>query len=263
MIILLCLQGTLCPVLTLLVQETSISWSESSRLSLRWLGARAHGVWGETENLFGLWKTRQRIDLIIIFHYLLGVYRKDEVRLLSGVHRERQEGTVALSGSIHLDIKKKLSIIILVKQRDRLPREVVDLSLEIFRTWLDSVPSDLTQLWCQPCFEKEMGQANLQKSLLTWIILWFTTNFLKASLWTLQKHLLWKTSSFSNFNHLKNRLGNLKNVKLNPKVIYRTWCLLLVKSVIARNHYTGWCGCHFDRWSKDERTKLLPCSQFV
>lgn len=40
----------------------------------------------------------------------------------------------------------------------------------------------------------------------------------------------------SNFNHLKNRFGNLKNVKLNHSVIYRAWCLLLVKSVIARNH---------------------------
>lgn len=66
-----------------------------------------------------------------------------------------------------------------------------------------------------------------------------------------------------NFNHLKYRLGNLKNVKLNHNVIYRTWCLLLVKLVIARNHYTGWCCCHFDRRSKDERNKLLPHSQFV
>lgn len=82
----------------LLVQETSISWSKSSRASLGWLGAGAHGVWGETEDLFGLGKTRQRMDLIIIFHYLMGVYREDEVRLFSGAHSERQEATVAHFG---------------------------------------------------------------------------------------------------------------------------------------------------------------------
>lgn len=38
------------------------------------------------------------MDLIIIFHHLMGVYRDDEVRVFSGVHSKRQEATVALFG---------------------------------------------------------------------------------------------------------------------------------------------------------------------
>lgn len=38
------------------------------------------------------------MDLISIFHYLMGVYREDEFRLFSGVYSERQEATVALFG---------------------------------------------------------------------------------------------------------------------------------------------------------------------
>lgn len=46
------------------------------------------------------------MDLIIIFHHLMGVYREDEVRLFSGVHSERQEATVALFGR-EITLKKK------------------------------------------------------------------------------------------------------------------------------------------------------------
>lgn len=48
--------------------------------------------------MFGLGKTRRRMDLIIVFHHLMGVYRDDEVRVFSGVHSKRQEATVALFG---------------------------------------------------------------------------------------------------------------------------------------------------------------------
>lgn len=258
------LQEALCPVLNLLVQETTISWSESGRVSLRWLGAGPHGVWGETEDLFGLGKTRQRMDLIIIFHYLMGVYREDEVRLFSGVYSKRQQATVALFG-------REIAIWILKKYfhnnsglaRGQAAQRGSGEVLGDFQNLTGQCPKqpDPT-LMSAPLWEGDgTSWPPDTPSNLNYFVIHY--QFFKFSLNSTETSSMENKLFLSNFNHLKNRLGNLKNVKLSRNVIYRTWCLLLVKSVIARNHYTGWCCCHFDRWSKDERNKLLPYSQFV
>lgn len=49
-----------------------------------------------------------------------------------------------LAGKMLSGYKKKVYITIVVKQMDRLPGEAV----EIFKTWPDSVLSNLIQLWC-------------------------------------------------------------------------------------------------------------------
>lgn len=86
--------------------------------------------------MFGLGKKGQRLDLITVFNYLMNVYGEDEVKHFSGANSNRQEARAAHFGKENvawIEEKKKLSITIVVKHRDKLPREAV-MSLEIFKT---------------------------------------------------------------------------------------------------------------------------------
>lgn len=152
------------------------------------------------------------------------------------VYSERQEATDAFFGKeITFKKKKMFSIIIVVKQSNRLSREVVEMSLEIFKL-TGKYPKQP-----DPTFMSALlwGDGTKWPSEVSSNLNWTVIHYQFFKLFSLKSTEIssMETKLFlSNFNHLKNSLGNLKNVKLNHNVIYRAWCLLLVKLVIARNH---------------------------
>ncbi|KFV11879.1 hypothetical protein N340_07497, partial [Tauraco erythrolophus] len=96
--------------------------------------------------LFSLEKRRLRGDLIVVFQYLKGTYKKDGERLFrrASCDRTRGNGFKVEGGRFRLDIRKKFFTMRVVEHWNRLPREVVDApSLETFKARLDEALSNL------------------------------------------------------------------------------------------------------------------------
>ncbi|KAK4825549.1 hypothetical protein QYF61_000137 [Mycteria americana] len=91
-------------------------------------------------------KRRLQGDLIEVFQYLKGVYRKDGEGLCIRECSDRMRGNGFKweEGRFRLDIRKKFFTVRVVRHWNRLPREVVNTpSLEVFKARLDGVLSSL------------------------------------------------------------------------------------------------------------------------
>jgi len=91
-------------------------------------------------------KGRLQGDLIVIFQYLKGVYKKDGEKLFSRAccNRIRGSGFKLKEVRFRLDIRMKFFTMRVFKHRKRLPGEVVNTSsLETFKVRLDGVLSNL------------------------------------------------------------------------------------------------------------------------
>ena len=72
----------------------------------------------------------------MVFQYLKGAYKQEEVRLFAGVDRTRGNGFKQVR--FRLDIRRKFFTQRVVTHWNRLPKEVVDaLPLEAFKARLD------------------------------------------------------------------------------------------------------------------------------
>lgn len=61
----------------------------------------------------------------------------------------------------------------MVKYWHELSIEAVEsLCLEVFNPWEGRTPRNQTKFWSWPYFEQEIGPGDLQRSLLTWFLLW-------------------------------------------------------------------------------------------
>jgi len=96
--------------------------------------------------LFSLEKRRLQGDLIAVFQYLKGAYKKDGDILFSRACSDRTRGSdfKLKEGRFRVDIRKKCFMMRMVKHWNILLREVVDApSLETFQVMLDGALSNL------------------------------------------------------------------------------------------------------------------------
>ncbi|PKU34267.1 hypothetical protein llap_15428 [Limosa lapponica baueri] len=96
--------------------------------------------------LFSLEKRRLWGDLIAAFQYLKGAYRRAGEGFFVRKRSDRTWGNSFKleEGRFRLDTRKKFFPVKVVRQWNRLPREVVDApSLEVFKTRLDGALSNL------------------------------------------------------------------------------------------------------------------------
>ncbi|KFP10422.1 hypothetical protein Z169_00919, partial [Egretta garzetta] len=96
--------------------------------------------------LFSLEKRRLQGDLVMAFQYLKGAYRKDGENLFSRASCDRTTGNgfKLKQGRFRLDIRKKFFTMSVIKDWNRLPREVAEApSLETFKVRLDGALSNL------------------------------------------------------------------------------------------------------------------------
>ena len=103
--------------------------------------------------LFSLEKRRLGGDVIAAFQYPKGSFRKEGDGLFSRVCGDmtRGNGFKLKEGRLRLDMRKKSSTVGVVRQWNKLTRDVVgDLSLETFKARLDQALGNLIWLWC-PC----------------------------------------------------------------------------------------------------------------
>lgn len=89
---------------------------------------------------------RLREDLANAYNYLKEGYQKDGVRLFSLVRGDRTRGNEykLKYRKFQMDTRKSFFIVEVTEHWNRLPREAMkSLSLEILRSWLDTIPSNV------------------------------------------------------------------------------------------------------------------------
>ncbi|PKU44213.1 hypothetical protein llap_5473 [Limosa lapponica baueri] len=99
--------------------------------------------------LFSLEKRRLRRDLLVVFQYLKGLYKKNVDRPLirTCCNRTRRNSFKLKEGRFRLNIRKKFFMMKVAKHWNGLPREVVDAPfLETFKVRLDGALKNLILL---------------------------------------------------------------------------------------------------------------------
>ena len=118
--------------------------------------------------LFSLEKRRIREDLINLYKYLRGPYKDDGSKLFSVVRSDikRCNGYKLNHRRFHRHMTKNFFMVRVTEHWNRLPREVVESPLEIFKTCLDA-------MLCNMLSEQGVRLDDLWRSLPTSTILWF------------------------------------------------------------------------------------------